>query len=232
MPVDILTIGAHMGDEVAYGMALAAHLRQGMSVGMLHLTAGERGHKTMLPEDYARQKREESRACADILGAQWWALVYRDGELPVNDEIKLEIADLIRLAKPKVIVTHWSGSMHKDHVAAAENLPDSIFYAALPAFQRTHAPHFVPHVYFGENWEDLRGYHPEVYMEVLEEDIALWEKAMRRYALFRGEVAQFPYLDYYKALARTRGCEGGFDYAVTFAIPPEARRRRVQRLGA
>jgi N-acetylglucosamine malate deacetylase 1 len=230
MSVDVLTIGAHMGDEVAWGMALAAHRRQGLSVGMLHLTPGEKGHKTMSPEEYAAQKREESRACAAVLGAEWWALDYRDGELPVSDEVKFAIGDVIRAAKPKVILSHWHGSIHKDHTAAADNLPDALFYAALPAFQRALPPHWVPRHLYGENWEDLQGYEPEVYLEVLTEDIARWEEAMRCYALFRGEVSPFPYLDYYRALARTRGCETGYEFAVTFAVPPAARRRRVQSL--
>jgi len=219
-----------MGDEVAWGIALAAHRRQGLSVGMLHLTPGEKGHKTMSPEAYAAQKREEAAACAEALGAQWWALDYRDGELPVHDDVKFGIADVIREAQPKVILTHWRGSMHKDHTAAADNLPDALFYAALPAFQRERPPHRVSRYYFGENWEDLRGYEPEVYLQVLAEDIEAWERAMRCYALFRGEVSPFPYLDYYRALARTRGCENYGEYAVTFALPPDARRRRVQSL--
>jgi LmbE family N-acetylglucosaminyl deacetylase len=137
---------------------------------------------------------------------------------------------VVREATPKVILTHWRGSMHKDHTAAADNIPDALFYAALPAFRRALPPHRVTRRYFGENWEDLRGYEPEVYLEILPEDMALWEKAMRCYALFRGEISPFPYLDYYKALARTRGCEIGCEFAVTFAVPPESRRRRVQLL--
>jgi N-acetylglucosamine malate deacetylase 1 len=230
MAVDILAIGAHMGDEVAWGMALAAHKRQGHSIGLLHLTPGEKGHKTLSPEEYAEQKRAECAACADELGATWWALDYGDGLLPVSDEVKFAIADVIREATPKAIITHWRGSMHKDHTAAAENLPDAIFYAALPAFRRELPPHFVRTVYYGENWEDLRGYTPEVFMEITEEDIELWERAMKQYALFRGEVSAFPYLDYYKSLARSRGCEVGYRYACTFAVPPESHRRRVASL--
>jgi N-acetylglucosamine malate deacetylase 1 len=230
MSVDVLTIGAHMGDEVAWGMALAAHRRQGLTVGMLHLTPGEKGHKTLSPEEYAAQKRAEAAACAAALGAEWWALDYRDGELPVNDEVKFAICDVIRAARPKVILTHWRGSIHKDHTAAADNLPDALFYAALPAFHRALPPHWVARHYFGENWEDLQGYEPELYLEVLPEDLAQWEEAMRCYALFRGEVSSFAYLDYYKALARTRGCEIGARYAVTFAVPPASRRRRLRTL--
>jgi LmbE family N-acetylglucosaminyl deacetylase len=228
--VDILAIGAHMGDEVAWGMALAAHRRQGGSVGLLHLTPGEKGHRTLSPDAYAAQKRAEAEAAAAALGAALWTLDYRDGELPVNDEVKFAIGDVIREAQPKVVITHWRGSMHKDHTAVADSLPDALFYAALPAFQRARPAHWVARSYFGENWEDLRGYEPEVFLQVLPEDLARWEEAMRCYALFRGEVSTFAYLEYYKALARTRGCEVGCDYAVTFAVPPESRRRRVDAL--
>jgi len=230
MTVDLLAIGAHMGDEVAWGMALAAHQRQGITIGLLHLTPGEKGHKTLSPEEYAAQKRREAAACAEALGAETWALDYGDGELPVNDEVKLAVADVIREAKPERIITHWPGSMHKDHTAAAQNLPDAIFYAALPAFRRSLPAHWAGRYYFGENWEDLRGYEPEIFLEILPEDIANWERAMRCYALFRGEVSTFPYIDYYRSLARTRGCETGAEFAATFAIPPESRRRKIKSL--
>lgn len=230
MAVDILAIGAHMGDEVAWGYALAAQVRLGLSVGLLHLTPGEKGHPTMTPEDYAAQKRREAQACVEALGAQMWALDYRDGELKEDDEVKWAVADVIREAKPRLVITHWVGSMHKDHAACHRLLPDARFYAGLPAFERDRPHHWVPQVLYGENWEDLRGYEPEVYVEVLEEDLARYEAAMREYALFRGEVAKFPYLDYYRALARTRGCEVGYPNAATFAVPADARRRRVQNL--
>ncbi len=230
MSVDILTIGAHMGDEVAWGMALAAHKRQGLSIGMLHLTPGEKGHPTLDPETYAAQKRQEAQACADALGASCWALDYRDGELPINDEVKWQIADVIREAKPRMVITHWGGSMHKDHAAAHHCLEDARFYAGLPAFHRKLPHHWFGQILYSENWEDLRGYQPELYLQVTEEDIATWERAMRCYALFRAEWPTFAYLDYYKALARSRGCEIMGQYAVTFAVPPEARKRKVANL--
>lgn len=219
-----------MGDEIAWGMALVAQRRQGLKIGMLHLTPGEKGHRELSPEAYAAQKREEAAACAAELGAEMWALDYKDGELPVADEVKFQIADVIREAKPRAIVTHWKGSMHKDHTAAHENLADSIFYAALPAFQRANPPHWAGKVYYGENWEDLRGYVPEVFVEVLPEDMEVYDRAMRRYALFRGEVAKFRYLDYYHALCRSRGLEVGLEHAATFALPPESHRRRATTL--
>lgn len=230
MAVDILAVGAHMGDEVAWGMALAAQKRQGFSIGMLHLTPGEKGHKTLSAEEYAKQKRIEARECAQVLGAEMWALDYGDGELPVDDEAKWAVADVIRLAKPKLLITHWKGSIHKDHAAAHELIPDARFYAGIPAFQRTEPAHWLGRVLYAENWEDNRNFVPETFLEVLPEDIEVWERAMRCYGLFRGEVSPFPYIEYYKALARARGCEVMKGYACAFALPPDSHRRVVGNL--
>lgn len=224
--IDVLAIGAHMGDEVAWGAALSAHARQGLQVGLLHLTPGEKGHPTKSPEEYAIQKREEAGGCAERLGARIWTLDHRDGELRDDDALKFEVADVLREARPKAVVTHWGGSMHKDHAATHRLLADAIFYAALPGFERTLPPTPGPRVFYGENWEDLEGYVPEVFIELLAEDLDRWEEAMRCYELFRGGVSKFEYLEYYRALARSRGCEAGFPWASTFAIPPRARRQR------
>jgi LmbE family N-acetylglucosaminyl deacetylase len=228
--VDILAVDAHICDEVAYGMALAAHVRQGKKVAMLHLTPGEKGHPTLSPEEYAKMKHAEAQEAAAVFGAELYTLDYKDGELPVSDAVQFGICDVIRACKPKVLLTHWQGSIHKDHTNCALNIPNAIFYAAIKGFQRAAPPHWVPRLHFAENWEDKEGFEPELYLEVTEEDIALWETAMLKYALFRGGVSRFPYMDYYRAQARVRGCEIGYQYAVAFAVPPASRRRKVTTL--
>lgn len=230
-PVDILAIGAHIGDcEIACGMALAAHVRQGRRVAMLHLTPGEKGHPTMPPPEYAEQKRREARDAASVYGAELFTFDYRDGELRPDDELKYRICDVIRECKPRAILTHWRGSMHRDHTNAAISIPDAVFFAAIRGFERPLPPHSSGPVYFAENWEDQDGFVPEVYLEVTEADLGLWERAARTHALFRGGVSRFPYIDYYRSLARVRGCEVGAQYAVAFAVPPSSRRRKVTAL--
>lgn len=231
-PVDILAVDAHMADEIAYGMALAAHVRQGKKVAMLHLTPGEKGHPTLSPADYARQKHEETREAAAVYGAQVFTLDYRDGELPVSEEAQFQVCDVIRACRPQVLITHWQGSIHKDHTNCALNVPHALFYAAIKGFERAAPAHWVPRLLFSENWEDQDGFKPETFVEITEEDIAMWERAALKYALFRGGVSRFPYVDYYKALARVRGCEIGAKtgLAVAFAVPPSAHRRTVESL--
>jgi len=227
--VSILAIGAHAGDaEISAGLALAHHVNLGRKVAICHVTLGEKGHPNKNTEDYANQKRDEAMAAADVIGADMYTLPYRDGELQANDDVKLAICDIIRDCKPDVILTHWKHSMHKDHTACNASVIDAMFYAATSGFERILPPHQAKSLYFTENWEDYQEFVPELYIELTDDDIALWEKMVRKYALFRGEVVKFPYIDYYKSLARIRGIEVYTQYATAFGIPAGARRRRAK----
>lgn len=229
--VSILAIGAHAGDvEISAGMALAHHVNLGRKVAICHVTLGEKGHPTKSVEAYENQKRDEAMAAADVISADIYTLPFRDGELTANDEVKLAICDVIRDCKPDVILTHWKKSMHKDHIACNASVPDAMFYAATGGFERVLPPHQAKSLYYTENWEDYQDFIPELYIEVADEDIAIWEKMVRKYALFRGDVVKFPYIDYYKSLARVRGIEVYTQHATAFGIPPGARRRRASTL--
>ncbi len=229
--VDILAIGGHAGDaEISSGMALAHHVRQGKRVAMLHCTLGEKGHPTLAPTPYAEQKREEAHKAAAVLNAPVYFLPYGDGELPVGDEVKFAIADIIRDCKPDLILTHWQGSMHKDHTNTYLNMPDSIFYAALKTFERELPNHWARTMLYAENWEDPYGFVPEIYVDISKEDMALWEEMVTQYGLFRAEWKTFSYVEYYKSLARVRGLEVFTEYASAFAVPENSRRRKVNTL--
>lgn len=227
----ILAVGAHCGDmEISAGMIVAKLARQGKRTVFLHLTPGEKGHKTMDPDEYAAQKREEAKKAAEAFGGEAMFLSYKDGELPADETVKFQIADIIREVKPKIVLAHWTGSMHKDHTAAGEVMPDALFYAAIRGFQRELPPHGGVRMYYTENWEDPLGFKPEVYMEVEQQDMDRWESACKQYALFRhGEVSDFDYVTYYKSLAHVRGLEimSPTGLAQCLGLTDFARRRRV-----
>lgn len=229
--VDILSIGAHAGDvEIASGIALANAVNAGKNVATCCLTLGEKGNPKMDPRVYAEQRREEVEASADVLGAEFYILPWMDGELPVSDEVKFAIADVIRDCRPDVIITHHPKSIHKDHINTSLNVPDAMFYAGLKTFKTDKEPHYCPKLYFAENWEDKEDYVPDIYLEVTEGDIALWRDLASKHALFRGEVVAFPYVEYYEKLVRLRGIEKYMPYAVTLELPSWAKTRRVTSL--
>jgi LmbE family N-acetylglucosaminyl deacetylase len=212
----ILVVGAHAFDaEVIAGPLAAQAARQGAAVTFLHLTMGEQGHPCLIPEHYCAQKEDEAGRAAARLGVSVRNLGLRDAFLPNDDETALMVCDVIREVKPEVVITHWHGSWHKDHRAAAEIARTGMLFAALPTLERTNPAHTPGLLLFGENWEDDEGFRPEHLVDV-SEGFDAWREAVNEYELARG-LSSFPYVDYYAALYRLRGCLRGTRYAQAFA---------------
>jgi LmbE family N-acetylglucosaminyl deacetylase len=226
-----MVVGAHAADaEIMGGAAVLKHVDAGWRAVLVHATPGEKGHRALSPEAYARIKTEEAARAAELLGATCVMLPYGDGELPVSEEVQWRLADLIREYRPSVLLTHWHGSIHRDHRHTSVNVGESLFYAGLPAFKRAHPAHRPSKVYYAENWEDPEGFKPEVYLDVTDV-FERYLEAIRAYGLFRGEVSRFPYEQWYRGCSEMRGAEAGYPRAV--ALMPRTgllRRRPVESL--
>jgi len=227
----ILAIGAHAGDmEVSCGAVLYKHVRQGDRVVLLHLTPGEGGNPRMTSAAYGAQKRREAETIAKAMGAEVLFGPYRDGELPVSDEARMFVADIIRQVKPTHIITHWRTSIHKDHAAAHVLTMDAVLLASLESVETGHERHRgVRAIYYTENWEDPEGFTPYVLVDVSAE-LEAWRSWIITYEFIKGGITLFAYLDYYTALARVRGAVAGTKYAVAFGVHASEKKRVVQAL--
>lgn len=226
----IMAIGGHAGDmDLTAGAALAQAVLDGHEVVLFHLTPGEKGHPTLSAREYAEQKISEAKAFATGIGATTRFLDYGDGELPVNETVKFEVADVIREEKPQVVVTHWKHSIHKDHANTHLIVEDAVFYAEIKAFERQHPPHGVRALYYADNWEDPFDYNPDVYVGIRDDAYECWLTAASQYAYARGETG-FQYLGYYKALFMVRGLPHGFPRAEAFSRPTWSRQVRLKSL--
>ena len=149
----VMAIAAHPGDaffSMGAPVAIATH---GAGQGwLLSLSLGERGSAVIPPQQYRESQRQAAEKAAGLIGAKALFLTYPDGEIPVNEEAKFAVCDVIRQCKPSTIVTHWKGSWHKDHRACHEIVADAIFYAGLPAIARKEPAHAVKKLYFADNW--------------------------------------------------------------------------------
>lgn len=221
----ILAIGGHVGDmELTAGGVLASHSLNNDRIVTLALTAGERGvpaGRSM--QEYREQKIREAEMFAEKLGGEAIVFDIPDGELPDDDELRWRVCDIIRHVKPNVIITHAAKSMHKDHEATHRIVNDARYYAALPTFQRELPAHFAERLYYAENWEDAVDYKPYIYIDFSQEAFELWVEAVSQHWFVTGSQS-FPYLEYYKHLARVRGIEARKLYAETFMVPAETMR--------
>lgn len=218
----VLAVGGHAADmEFSAGATIARYAAAGARAVLLHLTAGEMGHPRLSGEEYAKQKIDEANRAAAILGGEARFLPYPDAGLPRNDEVAYQIADVIREVRPEVVITHWRGSFHSDHINAHYNTLRALFLAGLPAITRAHPAHTPSTILFAENWEDMDDFVPDLYLDV-EDVYDRWVEAASQYELFSGSVSGFRYRDYYEALTITRGCLAGFKRAVALMRPRDS----------
>jgi N-acetylglucosamine malate deacetylase 1 len=228
-PSSIMAIAAHPGDAFfAMGAPVALQAHLGGQGGFLSLSLGERGSSTIPPPRYGMLQREASQHAADMLAARASFLTYPDGQIPVDDEAKFAVCDLIRQYKPEIVVTHWRGSWHKDHRACYEIVNDAVFYAALPSVARKQPAYAVAKLFFADNWEDADGFKPDTYLDITP-IFQHWFDACATFPMWRGENG-FRYNEYYGSLAIERGCLSGSKYAVALMSPPERLTRHVRAL--
>ena len=221
MSKTIMAIGAHIGDmELTAGGVLASMSLEGHKIITVALTSGEKGNpKDIDVETYRMQKQKEAKTFADMLGGLAIVLPYDDGTLQNNDQIKFEVADIIREFKPDVLITHWKNSMHKDHETTHFIVKDAQFYAGIKGFEREHPAHYAGGPYYAENWEDPEGFNPYVYVKVSEEGYRLWQQAISSH-WFALHSPSFKYKIYYESLMSVRGKEARTTYAQAFDVSP------------
>jgi N-acetylglucosamine malate deacetylase 1 len=224
----ILAIGAHAGDmELTAGALLIRQREQGDRIVMLHLTLGEGGNPRMTPEAYGEQKRREARDAAEIIGSEILFGPYRDGEIPNDETARRYVADVIRQVRPTHIITHWKNSIHKDHSITHAIVTDAVLLASLEGVESEYARHRgVRGVYFAENWEDMDGFQPYVFVDV-SSAVDTWREAVTRYEFIGGDISTFRYLDYYEALFVVRGALARRDRAVALDIDPFGKRQII-----
>jgi 4-oxalomesaconate hydratase len=152
--MEMLVFSAHAADFCSRaGGAIALAARAGAAVHVVDLTFGERGES----EDYwargegvsvagAKAEREaEAREAAGVLGATIEFLDYGDYPLEIGAERLEHLARILRMRRPRVILTHWNADPHNvDHEVTARAVARAAAIAAAPGFdaatERLHPP--------------------------------------------------------------------------------------------
>jgi len=230
-PARIMAIAAHPGDGLfTMGAVLAQQIERGGTGALLSLSLGERGAPKEIPvQQYGEMQRTATQKATHLLGADSIFLTYPDAEIPFNEESTLAVCDAIRQYRPDIILTHWSGSWHKDHQNCHLIVRDAIFYAALETLSRSLPAHTVSKIYHADNWEDATNFVPDTYLDI-EAVFEKWLQACDFYPMWRGQTGFFRYNDYYSALAVMRGCLSGFKHAVALMSDTGQRTSRLRSL--
>jgi len=148
--VDIIFFGAHPDDvELSAGGTAAKCVKDGLRIGIVDLTRGEMGTRGT-----PQTRKKESQRAAKALGATFrQQLDFQDGNLQTGREQELEIIELLRIRRPKLVVGPWPDDRHPDHSRTGRIVTEASFYAGLKSLQ-TGAPAHRPQtvLYYLQNY--------------------------------------------------------------------------------
>lgn len=231
MPGKIMAIAAHPGDGFfTMGATVAQQIHSGGAGVFLSLSIGERGAPRNIPvKQYGELQRTATDKAAQLIGATAVYLTYPDGQIPFNEESALAVCDVIRAEKPEIVVTHWSGSWHKDHQNCHLIVHDAIFFAGLQTMERSKPAHSVAKLYYADNWEDATNFQADTYLDI-DSVCDKWLQACDLYPMWRGQTGFFRYNDYYSSLAVMRGALSNYKRAVALMSDSTQRSARLASL--
>jgi bacillithiol biosynthesis deacetylase BshB1 len=222
--VDIIFFGAHPDDvELSAGGTAAKCVKDGLRVGIVDLTHGEMGTRGT-----AQTRRREAANAAKVLGAAFrQQLDFGDGNLATGREQELQIIEILRRTRPRLVVAPWPDDRHPDHSRTGRIVTEASFYSGLRALEtglRAHRPQTV--LYYLQNYM----IPPSFVVDVSKS----WKKKMRAVAAFKSQfhdpsskepatvISNPKFLELIEARGRHFGALIGADYGEAFVTkqPP------------
>jgi len=229
----VLAVGAHPDDlEVLCGGTLARYARMGVKVSMAVSTDGAAGHMVIPPEELAEIRYVEAKASAAVISADFYWLGLRDGTLYDTLENRMIYVELIRKARPDVIITHCPNDYHPDHVAVSKLMFGASFLSGLKNV-RTESPFHAevqPLIYM----DTVNGsnFLPTEYVDVTE----TWSIKRKMLESFNSQIEwmkDHDHVDFFQMVeiqTRSRGFQCSVEFAEAFgseSVWPRARARRL-----
>ncbi len=167
-PPRILAIHAHPDDiEFQCAGTIALLKRKGCAIVMATMTAGDCGSAELPPEEIAAIRRQEAQASADLLGAEYLCGEFPDLAFDVDTDSRRRVTELIRRARPDIVITAPPVDYMTDHEVTSRLVRDACFCAPIPNFT-THqwdpaAPiDHIPHLYYVDPIEGVDWYGESV----------------------------------------------------------------------
>lgn len=134
-PLRILAIHAHPDDlELLCAGTLIRLKQQGHTIIMATMTPGDCGSAEHPPDEIAHIRRGEARRSAELIGAEYTCLEFRDLSIDVNNEGRRRVTETVRRARPDIVITAPPVDYMTDHEATSRLVRDACFAASAPNY--------------------------------------------------------------------------------------------------
>ncbi|MFD0712916.1 PIG-L deacetylase family protein [Paenibacillus sp. GCM10027626] len=218
--MNILAVGAHPDDlEISCAGTLAKLKRAGHHIIMCNACKGDKGHYHIPPDELTEIRRKEALASAALISSEVLTLGFGDGELLAeSQENRMKFIDLVRYARPDIVITHAPNDYMPDHIAVSQLMFHATFFATLPSFRTENpAADKVPALYYMDNLSGLE-FNPTFYVDVtdtFQTKLDMLEKHQSQLVWLK-EHDQVDIMDFVTTFGKTRGIQAGCTYAEGF----------------
>lgn len=225
----ILAIHAHPDDvEILAGGTLALLGQSGHDLTIVTMTPGDCGSADLPPDAISEVRRKEAAAAASLLGARYRCAEFRDLAVFSDDASRRCIVEILRWARPDLVLTSAPVDYMADHEATSALVRDALFAAPAKNYETrasTPAPPLagIPHLYFmdpiGGVDRDERPVYADFYVDV-SSTIALKKEMLAKHASQRDWLLKHHGMDDYIETmvqwTQSTGSRAGLTYAEGF----------------
>jgi LmbE family N-acetylglucosaminyl deacetylase len=232
--MNVLAIGAHPDDlEMMCGGTLAKYGALGHKVFMVHVSTGNAGHMIISPGELIAIRACEAQEAGKLIGATVISL----GEMDLfvrseNMKTRDKLVDVIRYAKPDIIITHNPNDYMDDHEETSRLVFEATMAATVPHHKTEHG-HFgkLTPLYYMEPTAGVNSL-PEEYVDITDFiDIKLEmlgkHKSQHKWLL---EHDGMDVIDLARTLAKLRGYQCDTGYAEGFTSCKQYHKISTRRL--
>lgn len=225
----ILAIHAHPDDiELQCAGTLALLQRKGCPVVLVTMTAGDCGSAELGPQEIASIRRAEAQQSASLLGAEYMCGEFPDLAFDVCPENRRRVTELVRRARPDIVITAPPVDYMTDHEVTSRLVRDACFCAPIPNF-KTHqwdpAPTIdhIPHLYYVDPIEGMDWFGQPTPTDFIVDITETFARKLEMLAChdsqrswLRAQHGLDEYLDSCRRWSAKRGAEIGADYGEGF----------------
>jgi LmbE family N-acetylglucosaminyl deacetylase len=216
----VLAIGCHPDDiEVSCAGTLAKYKKEGHEVIMCHVANGNMGHAVIMPEELRAIREKEAKRAGDVIGVEILTCDLDDVKIysGLKDQ-RDKVIDIIRYARPNLIITHSPSDYMPDHVEVSKLVFDATFIASIPHYEteQKSIAQITP-LFYMDNLAGI-GFNPTEYVDItdtMETKLEMLEMHVSQMKWMRDH-DNIDFAEFVQTCARFRGLQSGVKYAECF----------------
>lgn len=228
-PTRVFALHAHPDDIEFQCAGTLLRLRElGHEVVLATMTAGDKGSAERTSEEIATIRKHEAKKSADLLGAEYYCLGFRDLEICFDNESRRVVIEILRKVRPDIVITAPPVDYMADHEITSALVRDACFSAGVPLY-RTHqwdpapALEAIPALYYVDAMGGIDGFGNEIKPDILVDVSDVFERKLEMLAChasqrdwLRRQHGIDEYLEICRRFSQQQGSRIGTEHAEGF----------------